>query len=197
MLPGQNRGSKCTAAAAPARISTVLPRLLSRCCLRCLGFVSVLPRFCLGVVSPRLPQTPYHPTGGVIGIYRSLGEGCPNRKFSEERCVCVRARGLCDGEVADARWANPGLRVYCSCFCSCCCPDLGLGFVSVLSRFCLGVVSPHLPQTPYHPTGGVIGIYIYILDARRGALKRPPSRATFRRSVVARCRSSDFSIFRR
>ena len=38
---------------------------------------------------------------------------------------------------------------------------------------------------------------IYILDARRGALKRPPSRATFRRSVVARCRSSDFSIFRR
>ena len=35
------------------------------------------------------------------------------------------------------------------------------------------------------------------LDARRGALKRPPSRATFRRSVVARCRSSDFSIFRR
>ena len=92
--------------------------------------------------------------------YRSLGEGCPNGKFSEERCVCVRARGLCDGEVADARWANPGLRVYCCCCCCCSCPDLGLGFVSVLSRFCLGVVSPHLPQTPYHPTGGVIGIYI-------------------------------------
>ena len=72
---------------------------------------------------------------------RSLGEGCPNGKFSEERCVCVRARGLCDGEAADARWANPGLRVYC-CFCSCSsCPDLGLGFVSVLSRRCLVVVS--------------------------------------------------------
>ena len=67
MLPGQNRGSKCTAAAAAARISTVLSRLLSRCCLRCLRFVSVLSRFCLGVVSPLLPQTPYHPTGGVIG----------------------------------------------------------------------------------------------------------------------------------
>ena len=38
-------------------------------------------------------------------------------------------------------------------------------------------------------------MHIHILDARRGALKRPPSRATFRRSVVARCRSSDFSIF--
>ena len=76
-------------------------------------------------------------------------------------CVCVRARGLCDGEAADARWANPGLRVYC-CFCFCSCPDLGLGFVSVLSRFCLGVVSPHLPQTPYHPTGGVIGIYMVL-----------------------------------
>ena len=75
-------------------------------------------------------------------LYQSLGEGCPNGKFSEERCVCVRARGLCDGEAADAPWANPGLGVYC-----CSCPDLGrfcLGFVLVLSRlsrFCLGFVS--------------------------------------------------------
>ena len=85
--------------------------------------------------------------------------GVADGKFSEERCVCVcvRARGLCDGEAADARWADPGLGVHCSS-CCCSCPDLGLGFVSVLSRFCLGVVSPRLPQTPYHPTGGVIGI---------------------------------------
>ena len=75
--------------------------------------------------------------------YRSLGEGCPNGKFSEERCVCVRARGLCDGEVADARWANPGLGVYCSCCCCCSCPDLGLGFVSVLSRCCLAPPPPN------------------------------------------------------
>ena len=34
-------------------------------------------------------------------------------------------------------------------------------------------------------------IYIYILDARRGALKRPPSRASFRRTVVPSYRRSD------
>ena len=80
-------------------------------------------------------------------------------------------------EVADAPWTKPGLKVYC-----CCCsgPDLDrfvsafvsvlsplspfcLGFVSVLSRFCLGLVSPLLPQTPYHPTGGVIGILFFLL----------------------------------
>ena len=33
--------------------------------------------------------------------------------------------------------------------------------------------------------------YIYILDARRGALKRPPSRASFRRTVVPSYRRSD------
>ena len=36
-----------------------------------------------------------------------------------------------------------------------------------------------------------IYIYIYILDARRGALKRPPSRASFRRTVVPSYRRSD------
>ena len=77
LLTGQTRGSKCTsaaaaAAAAAARISAVFVSVLSR---RCLGFclvvvsvVSVLSRFCLGFVSPHLPQTPYHPTGGVIGM---------------------------------------------------------------------------------------------------------------------------------
>ena len=34
-------------------------------------------------------------------------------------------------------------------------------------------------------------IYIYILDARRGALKRPPSRATFRRSDAPSLRRCD------
>ena len=33
--------------------------------------------------------------------------------------------------------------------------------------------------------------YIYILDARWGALKRPPSRASFRRTVVPSYRRSD------
>ena len=33
--------------------------------------------------------------------------------------------------------------------------------------------------------------HIYILDARRGALKRPPSRASFRRTVVPSYRRSD------
>ena len=47
-----------------------------------------------------------------ILLNRSLGEGCPNGKFSEERCMCVRARGLCDGEAAEAPWANPGLGAY-------------------------------------------------------------------------------------
>ena len=36
-----------------------------------------------------------------------------------------------------------------------------------------------------------IYIYIYILDARRGALKRPPSRATFRRSDAPSLRRCD------
>ena len=63
MLPGQNRGSECTAPPSAARISavfvsavvSVLSRfslgvvsVLSRCCL---GFVSGLSRFCLGVAS--------------------------------------------------------------------------------------------------------------------------------------------------
>ena len=55
MLPGQNRGSECTPAPPPARISavfvSVVVSVLSRFCLGCLGFVSVLSRFCLGVVS--------------------------------------------------------------------------------------------------------------------------------------------------
>ena len=146
------------------------------CCSSCpdlgLGFVSVLSRFCLGVVSPHLPQTPYHPTGGLIGIYmiyRSLGEGDPNGKFSEERCMCVRARGLCGerwqmlpgqnrGSKCTAAAAAPArISTVLSRLLSRCCLRC-LGFVSVLSRFCLGLVSPLLPQTPYHPTGGVIGI---------------------------------------
>ena len=42
-------------------------------------------------------------------------------------------------------------------------------------------------------TGQQVNIYIdiYILDARRGALKRPPSRASFRRTVVPSYRRSD------
>ena len=52
-------------------------------------------------------------------------------------CVCVRARGLCDGEAADAPWANPGLGVSVCCFFFFSCPDLGrpLSFITVLSRW--------------------------------------------------------------
>ena len=172
LLTGQIRGSKCTAPAPAApRISAVFVSVLSRRCLGfCLVVVSVfvsslsrLSRFCLAP-----PPNSLSPNGWryrYIYIYRSLGEGCPNGKFSEERCVCVRARGLCDGEAAAAHWANPGLEVYfCCCFFFCSAPDLGrfclgfvsslsrllsrrclgcLGFVSVLSRFCLAPPPPN------------------------------------------------------
>ena len=59
-------------------------------------------------------------------------------------CVCASVWPVWR-EVADARWANPELIVYCFC-CFCCAPDPGrplsrccLGFVSVLSRCCLGL----------------------------------------------------------
>ena len=122
-------------------------------------------------------------------IYRSLGVGCPNGKCSAEKCVCVcvcvRARGLCGerrrlltgqtrgSQCTSSSSAAPArisagrclgfvslLSRFCLGFVSFC-----LGFVSVvsvLSRFYLGFVSPHLPQTPYHPTGGVIGIYMLL-----------------------------------
>ena len=41
-----------------------------------------------------------------------------------------------------------------------------------------------------------LALYIYILDARWGALKRPPSRASFRRTVVPSHRRSDVQKFR-
>ena len=54
-------------------------------------------------------------------------------------CVCERVACVTERWRMLAGQINPGLRVYC-CFYSSC-PDLGLGFVSVLSRRCLVVVS--------------------------------------------------------
>ena len=48
-----------------------------------------------------------------------------------------------------------------------------------------------------HLIHGSTLVYIYILDARRGALKRPPSRAMFRRSDVPTLRSADAQTSRR
>ena len=82
-----------------------------------------------------LPQTLIY-----IGVW---GRGAQTgNSLKRGVCVCTSAWPVC-GEAADARWANPGLRVYC---CSCSCPDLGLGFVSVLSRFCLGFANSLSPN---------------------------------------------------
>ena len=89
----------------------------------------------------------------TLVYYRSLGEGCPNGKFSEERCVCVYARVAC---VMERRRMLAGQIRGSECTAPA--PAAARILDWVLSRFCLGFVSPHLPQTPYHPTGGVISM---------------------------------------
>ena len=100
---------------------------------------------------------------------RSLGEGCPNEKFSEERCVRVRARGLCDGEAADAHWANLGLQsvlLLLLLFLPGSWTGFCLRFVSVLSR----PTSPKLPITQR-----VALSYMYTLEWTRALNAREVS----------------------